>query len=204
MALVFGGDGPRLGGSGAFMPLNGDKSFEELALPHAESMYRFARRLTRDEHEAEDLVQETYLKAYKAFGRFQMREFGIRPWLLKILHNSFLNRRARQKKAPRSADQHDLEQHHGTDDAGLVDGSVELNLEHMDEEVTQALDDLPSDFRSVLLMWASMELSYKEIAEILDVPMGTVMSRLHRARHQMMRTLSDFAKDRRIVAKGQS
>ena len=86
------------------MPAKAEKSFEELAVPHLELVYRVARRLCRNEHEAEDLVQETYLKAYKAFERFEMREFGIKPWLLKILHNTFLNRLARQRRAPRLAD----------------------------------------------------------------------------------------------------
>jgi RNA polymerase sigma-70 factor, ECF subfamily len=177
------------------MPGQGKDSFEALAIPHLDAVYRVARRLARDEHGAEDLVQETYLKAYKAFGRFEVREFGVRPWLLKILYNTFLNRQARGKKGPRSADQQTLEQVHADES---YTGPPELDYENLDQEVRRAIDDLPAEFRSVLLLWATMELSYQEIADILGVPIGTVMSRLHRARQQLAQQLESFAREHRI------
>ena len=177
------------------MPNEGEQSFEALALPHLETVYRVARRLARNEHDAEDLVQETYLKAHKAFGRFEMREFGIKPWLLKIMHNTFLNRQARQRKAPRATDQQTLEQVQA-DDSAIP---PELDYEDLDQEVKQAIDSLPQEFRSVLLLWATMELSYQEIAGVLSVPIGTVMSRLHRARRQLAGLLQDFAVEQRIA-----
>lgn len=177
------------------MPDEGEQSFEALASPHLEMVYRVARRLARNEHDAEDLVQETYLKAYKAFERFEMREFGIKPWLLKIMHNTFLNRQARQRKAPRATDQQILEQVPADD--GVV--PPELDYEDLDQEVKQAIDSLPQEFRSVLLLWATMELSYQEIAGVLSVPIGTVMSRLHRARRQLASLLQDFAVEQRIA-----
>jgi RNA polymerase sigma-70 factor, ECF subfamily len=185
------------------MPLEGDKSFEEQALPHLETLYRVARRLTRNEHEAEDLVQETFLKAYRAFASFEMREFGIKPWLLKILHNTFLNRQARENRAPTAADQKNLEQmYEATPSASAPAGLPEVDYEQLDEEVKQAIDTLAPEFRSVLLLWATMELSYQEIAETLGVPIGTVMSRLHRARQQLNRALKDYARAHRLIPEG--
>jgi RNA polymerase sigma-70 factor (ECF subfamily) len=172
-----------------------DTSFERLALPHLDTVYRVARRLTRHDHEAEDLVQETYLKAYKAFETFEVREFGIKPWLLKILNNTFLNRVARDKRAPKAIDQHTLEQTPATDEHIAP---PELDYENLDEEVKRALDLLPPEFRSVLLLWATMEMSYQEIADTLDLPIGTVMSRLHRARQRLAATLEEFAREHRI------
>lgn len=176
------------------MAANDAQSFEALALPHLDMVYRVARRLSRHEQEAEDLVQETYLKAYKAFESFQVREYGIRPWLLKILNNTFLNRQARAKRAPRATDQQTLEE----TEAGADVGPPDLDFEHIDEEVKHALDRLPEEFRTVLLLWATTELSYQEIADTLGLPIGTVMSRLHRARQQLARSLGSFARENRL------
>lgn len=173
-----------------------DTSFEALALPHLESLYRIARRLTQNEHEAEDLVQETYLKAYRAFASYEARAFGIKPWLLRILHNTFLNRLSREKRAPRAVDQQLLDQS-SSNSASLV--PPELDYEDLDEEVVRALDRLPPEFRAVLLLWATMELSYQEIADVLEVPIGTVMSRLHRARRLMIGALQAYARQRRLL-----
>ncbi len=174
-----------------------EQSFESLALPHLDVVYRVARRLTRDDHEAEDLVQETYLKAYRAFERYEQREFGIRPWLLRILNNTFLNRIAREKKAPKATDQQTLEE---TQSSVVASSGIppELDYEKLDAEVKQALDHLSPDFRTVMLLWATMEFSYQEIADILELPIGTVMSRLHRARKQLTGELEEFARERRI------
>ncbi len=181
------------------MQPDGDNSFESLALPHLDTVYRVALRLARDEHEAEDLVQETYLKACKAFGRFEMREFGIRPWLLRILHNTFLNRVSRNKRAPRAADQQSLDQVHADEfEGGSVCDLPVLDYENLDSEVRTALDRLSPEFRLVLSLWATMDFSYQEIADILDVPIGTVMSRLHRARRQLVRELEDYARENRL------
>jgi RNA polymerase sigma-70 factor (ECF subfamily) len=186
-------------GPGSAMPSKGNQTFEALALPHLEAVYRFARRLSRHDHEAEDLVQETYLKAYKAFDRFEMREFGIRPWLLKILHNTFLNRQSRENKAPRAAENETLEYRQSR---GAGDSQVDppaLDYESLDEEVARAIDGLSAEFRSVLIMWSTMELTYQEVAEVMDVPIGTVMSRLHRARQQLASALHVYARQNRIA-----
>lgn len=172
------------------------QSFDELALPHLEMIYRVARRLTRREHEAEDLAQETFLKAHKAFASFEMRDFGIKPWLLKILHNTYLNRQARETRAPRATDQQNLDKiSHEEFSTSLPN----LDYEQLDTEVKQAIDALPSDFRMVLLLWSTMELSYQEIADSLGLPIGTVMSRLHRARQQLARALATYAAENRLL-----
>ncbi len=172
-----------------------DKSFEALALPHVDLVYRVAKRLTRNDHEAEDLVQETYLKAYKAFANFELREFGLKPWLLKILNNTFLNRAAREKKAPKATDQQTLDQSQPADEYVAL---PELDYENLDQEVKQALDNLTPEYRSVMLLWATNEVSYQEIADALELPIGTVMSRLHRARQQLAGALHEYARANRI------
>ncbi len=182
------------------MSAKAKRSFEELALPHLEAVYRVARRLARDDHLAEDLVQETYLKAYKSFSSFEMREFGIKPWLFRILHNAFLNRLARDSRNPKATENSQLDAlAKGGEFAPAGLSFAELDYEHLDEEVKRAIDVLSPEFRAVVLLWATMELSYQEIAEILDVPIGTVMSRLHRARQQLARTLHDYAREHRRI-----
>jgi RNA polymerase sigma-70 factor (ECF subfamily) len=175
-------------------------SFEALALPELELVYRVARRLCGRDDEAEDLVQETYLKAYKSYARFELREYGIRPWLLRILNNTYLNRRTREARAPSATDQQVLEeQQPGRLLAAADDFLPQLDYEQLDGEVKAAIDGLASDFRTVLLLWATQELSYQEIAETLEIPIGTVMSRLHRARRQLRTQLSDFARQNRLA-----
>lgn len=179
------------------MPGDQKRAFEELAVPHFDALYRIARRLVKDEHAAEDLLQETYLKAYAGFKSFEMRGFGIRPWLLKILHNTFLNRLAREGRKPRSADQamlEEVEDHaEGERPAGLA-----INVDLLDAEVKGAIDSLPPEFRVVLLHWATMEHSYQEIADILGIPIGTVMSRLYRARQAMLAALTSYGRENRL------
>lgn len=176
-----------------------DNAFEALALPELGVIYRVARRLTRNEAEAEDLVQETYLKAQKAFASFQLQDFGIRPWLLRILNNSFLNRIARDRRAPRHTDHEILESFESAGAASSAAHPV-LNFDNLDDEVKTAIEGLQPEFRAVLLLWATMEYSYQEIAEIIDVPIGTVMSRLHRAKRQMADSLRGYAREHRLAA----
>lgn len=182
------------------MRADGDGSFEELAVPHLDTAYRVAYRLTRNRHEAEDLVQETYLKACKAFAGYEVREFGIRPWLIRIMHNTFLNRVSREKRAPRATDQQALEQAPGGAESDVAfAGPPALDYENLDGEVREALDRLAPEFHVVLTLWATKEFSYKDIAEALNLPIGTVMSRLHRARQQLLRELEDYARDNRLA-----
>jgi RNA polymerase sigma-70 factor (ECF subfamily) len=163
--------------------LNSD-SFEELAMPLFDQLYNFAHWLTRNREEAEDLVQETYAKALKGFSSFRSGT-NFRAWMYRILRNTFLTSRTglkvtmtvpldAEEGAPELAVQHDTPE--------------TLLFERLDHEVLQsAIDDLPVYFREILLLCEVEEMSYQEISETLSVPIGTVMSRLSRAR----RTLRD-------------
>src|SRR5438552_791097 len=173
------------------------EQFEKLALEHMDMLYRIARRLSRDSSAAEDLVQETYLRAFRSIDSFDLQEFGIRPWLVRIMHNLHLSRVGRDKRQPASVEDEHLEAAGPatTDSLPLEPGS----FEGMDQRLVRALEDLPEEYQTVMLLWAVDELSYKEIAAALDVPIGTVMSRLHRARQRLATQLQDFAREERIL-----
>jgi RNA polymerase sigma-70 factor (ECF subfamily) len=152
-------------------------SFEELAMPLFDQLYNFARWLTQDTAEAEDLVQETYAKALRGFSSFQMGT-NFRAWMYRILRNSFLSSRTGLKPAVALDDE--------TDESLLLAESAtpeSILIEQADREIVQqALADLPLPFREILLLCEVEEMSYQEIAETLAIPIGTVMSRLFRAR----------------------
>jgi RNA polymerase sigma-70 factor (ECF subfamily) len=165
--------------------------FDHLALEQLDALYRMARRLTRDPTRAEDLVQETFARALRSRESFSLQEFGIKPWLLRIMYNLHLNRADRDKRQPISVSDESLETATPNGDAFLpIDPA---SFQAMDEQLVHALDDLPEDYRTVILLWAVEELSYKEIADTLEIPLGTVMSRLHRARQRLALQLKDFA-----------
>ena len=172
--------------------------FEQLSLPHLEAMYRLARRLTGNEAEAEDLVQEALLRAYRAFGRFELRDYGAKPWLLRILHNVFYTRRGREARQPALLDEVKIEEFADDRTAVLSNerSTGDSGWEYMDQEIVRAVDALSPEYRAVLLLWAMEGLSYKEIAEVCDCAIGTVMSRLHRARQALSTRLADYAEHR--------
>jgi RNA polymerase sigma-70 factor (ECF subfamily) len=176
-------------------PMNADSAehFEKLALDEMDTLYRVARRLTRDPERANDLVQETYLRAFRARESFELKEYGIRPWLLRIMQNLHFSRAGREKRQPVAVEDGSLE-------AADLDAMPEqpgvplpIDIEHMDDQLVKALDSLAIDYQIVLLMWAVDDLTYKEIAHTLDIPIGTVMSRLHRARQKLGEQLRDYA-----------
>jgi RNA polymerase sigma-70 factor (ECF subfamily) len=179
--------------------------FEELAMPYMSALYSAALRMTRNPADAEDLVQETYLRAYRGFGGFQDGT-NLRAWLYKILSNTFINSYRAKKRRP---DEVDLDE---SDDfslfhrlGGLEAAAAERTPETQvldsmpDEMVKAALEDLPEQFRMAVLLADVEGFSYKEIAEIMDVPIGTVMSRLHRGRKQLQRRLWDFGRERGLL-----
>ena len=176
--------------------------FEQQVLCHLDVVYRLARHLAGHPHEAEDLVQETFLRAHRGFAQFELKSHGAKAWLLKILHNTFVNRLRQDARSPSL-----------TADLSLDDFAAELaheplptltpgqiDWEGFDEELKHAVGDLPVEYRSVLLLWALGDLNYKEIAEVLSCAVGTVMSRLHRARQKLGAALGDYAKARGIRA----
>jgi len=169
--------------------------FDTLALEHLDMLYRVARRLTRNTAQAEDLVQDTYLRAFRARDDFQLEQFGIRPWLVRIMHNLHLTRAQREKRQPASMDEAQL-------DAASVQAQtapVAGQFEGMDQQLVAAMDELPAEYQTVMLLWAVEDFSYKEMAAALDVPIGTVMSRLHRARGRLSERLRDYARKERII-----
>ena len=157
--------------------------FSSLALAELDAVDRVARSLTRDSAEADDLVQETYLRALKAREQFHLKEFGIRPWLLRILHNTHVNRVKRERKRPMPLESEVLESAAASSPPPALPSTAPGTID--DEELSRAMAQLSPDLRTVLMLWAVDELSYKEIAEVLDVPIGTVMSRMHRARQRI-------------------
>jgi RNA polymerase sigma-70 factor, ECF subfamily len=154
------------------------EEFERLALEQIDLIDRLARSMTRDAAEAEDLVQETYVRAVRAWPTFDLREHGIRPWLVRILHNLHVSRRVRESRQPMHATDADLER------AEAVNGSATSDLEKWEasEELRQAMTELPVELRAALDLWAVEGFSYQEMAEAFEIPIGTVMSRLHRAK----------------------
>ena len=174
------------------------KAFENLALEHLEAVYRLGLQLVRHPDEASDLVQETYLKALRVADRFEEQGGGIRPWLFKILHNVFYSRLARAKRAPMSVDElHGaMADTPGPGEPGPAWDLSSLDWDHVDERIKTAIEDLRPEYRTVLLLWAVEGLKYREIAEIQEIPIGTVMSRLHRARAILADQLADLAEER--------
>ena len=178
--------------------------FEREALPLLPGLYGAALRLTRNPADAEDLVQETFLRAYRGFAGFS-EGTNLKAWLYRILTNSFINvYRKKQREPITVAGPDDVDEWYLFDRLGSrsVEGSVENEvLDRIpDEDVKRALDALPEGFRMAVLLADVEGFSYKEIAEILDVPIGTVMSRLHRGRRALEKTLFEKAKERGLVS----
>lgn len=172
--------------------------FEELALPHIDSLYNFALKLTGNAHEAEDLVQETYLRAYKFFHKYK-KDTYIKAWLFSILRNTFINVYRKKKREPEKVDFHRVEQfiEQIIDRNLLKDNASSDLLENiLDDEVKSALDNLPEEFKTVILLSDVDGFSYKEIADIINCPIGTVMSRLYRGRKMLYKNLAEYAKEK--------
>jgi RNA polymerase sigma-70 factor (ECF subfamily) len=180
-------------------------TFSELAMPFMGPLYSAALRMTRNPADAEDLVQETYLRAYRAFASFQ-EGTNLKAWLYRILTNTFINQYRAAKRRPEQSDIEDVEDLYlyrrlGGLEAAMAGRSPETEvLEGIpDAEVKEALESLPEQFRMAVLLADVEGFAYKEIAEILDIPIGTVMSRLHRGRKQLQKRLWDYAVERGIA-----
>jgi RNA polymerase sigma-70 factor, ECF subfamily len=180
-------------------------TFAEAAMEHMPSLYSAALRMTRNPADAEDLVQETYLKAYRAYDSFQ-EGTNLKAWLYKILTNTFINSYRARKRRPEQADVDDIEDLYlfrrlGGLEASTAGRSAEDEVMDLftDSEVKEALESLPESFRMAVLLADVEGFSYKEIADIMDVPIGTVMSRLHRGRKALQRALVEFGRERGLV-----
>lgn len=180
-------------------------TFEDDAMPLASQLYGAAMRLTRNPSDAEDLVQETFLKAYRAYDSFEAGT-NLKAWLYRILTNTFINNYRRDTRRPQETDLGDLEdvylfrRMNRDTSTGQSSSAEEQLLEGLVEsDIKEAIEALPESFRMVVLLADLEGFSYKEIAEILDIPIGTVMSRLHRGRKALQRALWDFARERGLV-----
>ncbi len=172
--------------------------FEAEAIPHMSALYTFASRLTRDPEDAEDLVQETYLKAFRFFSSFE-RGTNCKAWLFRILKNSYINRFRKSSKEPDIVEYDVIEDFYETvRDSSVQTSDLEDKIfnQTFDDEITRALDSLPEEFRTVILLCDVENFTYEEIAEFVDCPIGTVRSRLHRARKILANQLATYAKER--------
>ena len=179
--------------------------FAEQAMEFMPSLYSAALRMTRNPSDAEDLVQETYLKAYRAFGGFQ-EGTNLKAWLYRILTNTFINSYRARKRRPETSDIEDVEElylYHrlGGLEAAAAGRSAEDEVldRFTDDDVKRAIESLPESFRIAVLLADVEGFSYKEIADIVDVPIGTVMSRLHRGRKALQKALFEFGMERGLV-----
>ncbi|MGO8970180.1 MAG: sigma-70 family RNA polymerase sigma factor [Myxococcaceae bacterium] len=181
-----------------FPPSNRTKQeFEALALAHLDSLYASALRLTKNERDAEDLVQDTCMRAYRFFDKFE-RGTNIKAWLFRILTNTFINRyrrKVKERTATEGPEQEAVQalffSQEATDQASNPERFLFDRL--LSDDVLRAIDSLPIDFRMVVILADLQEFSYKEIADILACPVGTVMSRLFRGRKLLQKMLRDYA-----------
>ena len=169
--------------------------FEEEFLPQIDSLYNFAYHLTYNEEDANDLVQETYLKAYRFIDKYDIGT-NAKAWLFKILKNAFINQYRKKSKQPNRVDYEEIISYHDGEDASYssyLDLREEMFQTMMGDEVTNAINALPVDFRTVILLCDIEGFTYEEIAKIIDIPIGTVRSRLHRARNMLKKQLAVYA-----------
>jgi len=174
-------------------------TFAEQAMPLMSALYSGALRMTRNPADADDLVQETYLRAYRGFGGFQ-EGTNLKAWMYRILTNTYINSYRAKQRRPEETDLDDVEDLYlyrrlgGLEAANLGRSAEDELMDTFSEvEVKQALEDLPESFRMAVMLADVEGFSYKEIAEILDIPIGTVMSRLHRGRKALQKGLFEYA-----------
>jgi RNA polymerase sigma-70 factor (ECF subfamily) len=176
---------------------NKDKKrvFNKEFMPHIDAMYNFAFRLTLDEDDAKDLVQETFMKAYRFINSFETGT-NAKAWLFRILKNSFINNYRKKSKQPSKVDYQEVESYYNSDSVNeniTTDLRVETVQHLIGDEITNALNSLDVDFRTVIILCDLEGFTYEEMAKILDIPIGTVRSRLHRARNLLKEKLKQYA-----------
>lgn len=171
------------------------KVFDQELLPHIDALKTFAFHLTYNDQDADDLVQETYMKAHRFIDKY-IEGTNAKAWLFKILKNAYINQYRKRSKQPTKVDFEDIVNYHDSDDnnlSGYLDLREEIFQNLIGDEVTNAINSLPIDFRTVVLLCDVEGFTYEEISKIIDVPIGTVRSRLFRARNMLKEKLSEYA-----------
>lgn len=186
---------------------NGGWNFEAEVLPFMDSLYSTAYRMSRNRQDAEDLLQETYLRAYKYYDKFQ-EGTNFKAWLFKILKNTFINRYRKRQRQPLKNSFDEIE---GSFESKLLESPLtargatpeeELMVDALDQDVQQALEALPEDYRTAVELADLQGLSYREISDQLGIPLGTVMSRLYRGRRKLEAVLLQYAREHGYIRSG--
>lgn len=174
-----------------------DRIFEQEFVPHADALFTFAYHLTYKEEDSNDLVQETFLKAYRFVESYKVGT-NAKAWLFKILKNAFINDYRKKSKKPFLVDYEDVANYHNAEDTQYV-GALDLREEifqgMLGDELVTALNSLPVDFRTVVVLCDVQGFTYEEMSKIIGIPIGTVRSRLHRARIMLKEKLKEYAEN---------
>ena len=177
------------------------QEFEREAIPHMDILYNYALRMTGNADDADDLVQETYMKAYRFWDKYE-KGTNIRAWLFRIMKNSYINRYRKETREPDTVDYDQIQNFYHTirsESADPNDLQEKIFGGLLEDNVTRAVESLPEDFRTVVILCDIEGLPYEEIAEFVDCPIGTVRSRLHRGRKMLRAKLFEYAKQRGFV-----
>ncbi|MFO7526342.1 MAG: sigma-70 family RNA polymerase sigma factor [Ignavibacteriaceae bacterium] len=177
--------------------------FEREAVPHMDALYNYAIKMTGDSDDASDLIQDTYLKAFRFFDKFEQGT-NCKAWLFRIMKNTFINNYRKSTKEPDKVDYEDVENFYENIKASNADSAhlEKDNYENLlDDELSQAITSLPEDFRTVVILADIEGFTYDEIADFIDIPVGTVRSRLHRARKMLFTKLYTYAGQKGYIAK---
>ncbi|MBI5809248.1 MAG: sigma-70 family RNA polymerase sigma factor [Ignavibacteriales bacterium] len=182
------------------------EDFQREAIPHMNAVFNYALKITGDEDDANDLVQETYLKAFRFFDKFE-KGTNCKAWLFRILKNSYINDYRKNVKEPNKVDYEDVQNFY----ENIQPNEISTNhfeqdafSKLLDDEITKVMSTLPEDFRTVIILSDIEGFTYEEISEFVDIPVGTVRSRLHRARKMLYSLLYDYAKDKGYVERNKN
>jgi RNA polymerase sigma-70 factor, ECF subfamily len=177
------------------------KEFEREAIPHMDALYNFALRMTDDSDDADDLVQDTFLKAFRFFDKFE-KGTNSKAWLFRIMKNTFINTYRKKSKEPDKVDYEEVENFYenvkpSSTDSAHLEKEIYDNL--LDDEISAAIASLPDDFKTVIILSDIEGFTYDEIADFVDCPVGTVRSRLHRARKMLFAKLYKYANEKGYI-----